>query len=114
MPKKSSKVARTVTLQMAKKYYTTELTKSKKQDYVNHLESLWYAAAIRSNKVRTADADWTTNRAAERFPTSFEGRGTSLDAIQDTASKCQRINIPFTHTGPLISPQTVPTMSVRA
>jgi hypothetical protein len=21
-----------------------------------------------------------------------------LDAIQDTASKCQRINIPFTHT----------------
>jgi hypothetical protein len=25
-------------------------------------------------------------------------RGTSLDAIQDTASKCQRINIPFTHT----------------
>jgi hypothetical protein len=57
----------------------------------------WYAAAVHSNIVRTADADWTTNRAAERFPTSFEGRGTSLDEIQDTASKCQRINIPFTH-----------------
>ena len=34
---------------------------------------------------------------SREFPTSFEGRGTSLDAIQDTASKCQRINIPFTH-----------------
>ena len=57
----------------------------------------WYSAAIRSNKIRTAGADWTTNRAAESFPTSFEDRGTSLDAIQDTAFKCQRINIPFTH-----------------
>ena len=28
----------------------------------------WYSAAIRSNKVRTAGADWTTNRAAESFP----------------------------------------------
>jgi hypothetical protein len=38
-------------------------------------------------------------RAAESFPTSFEGTGgTSLDEIQDTASECQRINIPFTHT----------------
>ena len=35
---------------------------------------------------------------SREFPTSFEGRGTSLDAIQDTASKCQRINIPFTHS----------------
>ena len=35
---------------------------------------------------------------SREFPTSIEGRGTSLDAIQDTASKCQRINIPFTHT----------------
>jgi hypothetical protein len=28
---------------------------------------------------------------SREFPTSIEGRGTSLDAIQDTASKCQRI-----------------------
>ena len=51
------------------------------------------------------NSDWTSNGCrldnepgSREFPTSFEGRGTSLDAIQDTASKCQRINIPFTHT----------------
>jgi hypothetical protein len=34
---------------------------------------------------------------SREFPTSFEGRGTSLDEIQDTEN-CHRINIPFTHT----------------
>ena len=43
-----------------------------------HLTYPWYSAAIRSNKVRTAGADWTTNRAAESFPTSSEGRRDKL------------------------------------
>ena len=37
------------------------------------------------------------------FPTSMrlesrEGRGTNLDETHGTSLKCQRINIPFTHT----------------